>query len=74
MTLHPERAHPAAAIFLQSVSMEAKTDEVRATEAVREAIRAFPDATRVGIKHAAIVAGINGYTARNTYDRVQRGH
>lgn len=71
-TANVNKAHPAALVFLCSVAKTARKDQVRATEAVREAIRAFPDATRIGIKHAAIAAGINARTARNTFDRVTR--
>jgi len=67
------KAHPEATTFLSLVHDAAAQEGIRVTHALREAIRAYPDATRVSLKHAAIAAGINWRTARNVYDRVQRG-
>lgn len=46
--------------------------ETPPSEAVRKVMEQHPKATRIQIKHSAIAAGINGLTARNTFDRVRR--
>lgn len=46
--------------------------ETPPSEAVRKVMEQHPKATRIQIKHSAIVAGINGFTARNTFDHVRR--
>lgn len=65
------KADAAATEFLQGLRAVAASQGITATEAVREAI-AVTGASRVGIKHAAILVGINARTARNTYDRFAR--
>lgn len=66
------KADSAVLQFLIETSKVAAEQRITATEAVREAIVLFPEASRIGVKHAAILAGINARTARNTYDRVTR--
>jgi hypothetical protein len=63
------KADAAAVEFLMGLRKVAAEQQITATEAVREAI-VVTGASRIGIKHAAILAGINARTARNTYDRV----
>lgn len=64
------KADEAVLQFLLETRKVAATQSITATEAVREAIVLFPEASRIGVKHAAILAGINARTARNTFDRV----
>ena len=64
------KADPVAVTFLQDLRNLAVANEITATEALRRTLQAFPKVSRVGLKHAAILVGINGRTARNTYDRV----
>lgn len=72
-TISVEKADPVAATMLLSLREAAETEAVRVTHALRATLAAHPDATRIAFKHAAIVAGINWRTARNTFDRVARG-
>jgi hypothetical protein len=72
MTTTFDKAHPESTTFLQLVRESAGQDGIRVSEALRAAIQAFPDATRISLKHAAIAAGINWRTARNVWDRAHR--
>lgn len=64
------KADPKAVQFLMDLRQLAIDNEITATEAVRRTLQAFPKVSRIGLKHAAILVGINARTARNTYDRV----
>jgi len=72
MRANQAKADPKALSFLLNLRALAKTEQITATEAVRQAIVQCPRATRIGVKHAAMIAGINARTARNTYDRVTK--
>ena len=54
---------------LHSVAVE---KGIRATDALRTVLETYPKITRVEFRHTAEAAGINGLTARNTYDRLTR--
>jgi len=72
MTANLNKADPKALTFLMNLRAVAVPGEITATEAVRQTIVKFPSASRIGVKHAAMLAGINARTARNTFDRVTR--
>ena len=72
MTANTAKADPKAFEFLMTLRALAAKEQITATEAVRQAIQQCPRATRIGVKHAAMLAGINARTARNTYDRCRK--
>lgn len=67
------KADPVATTMLGLIRAVADKEQVPVVAALRGTLAAHPKVTRVGFKHAAIAVGINWKTARNTYDRVQRG-
>lgn len=70
MQVNETKVHPEAATFLQWVT---ETEKVTVAEALRATMTAYPDVTRVSLKHAAAAAGINWKTARNVWDRAHKG-
>lgn len=65
------KADPIATTLLQLIRDAAAAEAVPVVAALRGTLAAHPTVTRVGFKHAAIAAGINWRTARNTFDRVR---
>lgn len=65
-----DKADPAALALFLAMREVAASQEITATEAVRQVLAKCPRASRIGVKHAAICAGINARTARNTFDRI----
>lgn len=54
--------------FLEDALKAGSTPSV----AIRQMMEAFPQATRILVKHSAKAAGINPLTARNLFDRIRR--
>lgn len=63
----------AALATLNSLHAEAIVKEIRATDALRIVLEKHPKINRVEFRHTAEAVGINGLTARNTFDRLTRG-
>ena len=64
--------HTAALATLNHLHAEAIAKEIRATDALRIMLEKHPKINRVEFRHTAEAAGINGLTARNTFDRLTR--
>lgn len=67
---NPSKVNPEFLAYLQELSAVAVEQKLTATEALRMALKKFPEITRKEFKHSAIVVGINPLTARNTFDRL----
>lgn len=52
--------------------LKAAVKESSVAEAIRNLVVAYPEATRINVKHSAAAAGINPLTARNTFDRINK--
>lgn len=57
---------------LQSFLEDALRAGSTPSAAIRQMMEAFPQATRILVKHSAKAAGINPLTARNLFDRIRR--
>lgn len=63
----------AALTSLTAMRKQAVVKQITATQALRQVFQEIPDLTRVEFRHTAEAVGINGLTARNTFDRLTRG-
>lgn len=62
----------AALTSLTAIRAKAVKNQITATEALRTVFEEVPGLTRVEFRHTAEEVGINGLTARNTFDRLTR--
>ena len=62
----------AALTKLTNLRDQAVEKEIRATDALRVVFESYPNIGRAVFRHTAEAAGINGLTARNTFDRLSR--